>query len=125
MSNFKIALKRNYRFVTPVGEYDTEMLFKLSLPNLDKTIISLDEQIEKTSKKSYLETQDFKLEELKLKREIVLEILNDKINEKNEIEEKRKKNSEKATLLRLLEEKRTESLNNLTEEEILKKLESL
>lgn len=130
MSNlFKDSLKNNYRFTTPIGEYDTEMLFKLSLPNLDKTIIYYDEQISKSINKSYLDTQDKGLDTLKNKREIVLEILTDKKNEEKLILEKRLKEKEnkkeKQDLLELLSEKRKESLKSLTEEQILEKLNSL
>lgn len=130
MSNlFKDSLKNNYRFTTPIGEYDTEMLFKLSLPNLDKTIIYYDEQISKSINKSYLDTQDKGLDTLKNKREIVLEILTDKKNEEKLILEKRLKEKEnkkeKQDLLELLAEKRKESLKSLTEEQILEKLNSL
>lgn len=81
MSNFKEATKQGLRIQTAKGSLSVEQLWTLSLTELDTLAVSLQEEHEKSGKKSFLTKTSAKDKTAKLKFDVVLEILNDKSDE--------------------------------------------
>ena len=76
---YKRASKIKLRFLTSRGPLTVEQLWDLPLSELDTLAISLQEGYKKSGKKSFLETKSKKDRELKLAFDIVLDVLNTKV----------------------------------------------
>lgn len=77
--NFKKASKKKIRFNTNVGMLSVEQLWDLDLPQLDTLAVSLEKAYKESGGKSFLSTDDKKDKDLKLRFDIVLEVLQDKM----------------------------------------------
>lgn len=122
MENFKLATQQKLRFQTVKGLLSTEQLWDLSLEELDVVAVSLQDQYEESGKKSFLVKRSIKDKTIKLKFDIVLDVLNTK-NE--ELELARQKAEDKAhnnKILELIAEKQDESLKGKSIKELEKML---
>lgn len=81
MSNFKEASRIKLRFNTPSGVLGVEQLWDLSIEDLDKVAVSLDDHYEKSDVKSFIKKKSEKDKVAKLSLDIVLEVLDAKIAE--------------------------------------------
>lgn len=122
---FKQATKQKLRFATNKGYLSVEDLWDLSLPSLDKIAVALDEELAKSPRKSFIADNTPKNDELELKFNIVKEIISTKMKEKSDKEIAKDKAAEKARLTELLAKKRSEKLESLSEEELMKRLAEL
>ena len=122
---FKQATKQKLRFATNKGYLSVEDLRDLSLPSLDKIAVALDEELAKSPRKSFITDNTPKNDELELKFNIVKEIIATKMKEKSDKEIAKDKAAEKARLTELLAKKRSEKLESLSEEELMKRLAEL
>lgn len=122
---FKQATKQKLRFATNKGYLSVEDLWDLSLPSLDKIAVALDEELAKSPRKSFITDNTPKNDELELKFNIVKEIISTKMKEKSDKEIAKDKAAEKARLTELLAKKRSEKLESLSEEELMKRLAEL
>lgn len=122
---FKQATKLKLRFATNKGYLSVEDLWDLSLPSLDKIAVALDEELAKSPRKSFITDNTPKNDELELKFNIVKEIIATKMKEKSDKEIAKDKAAEKARLTELLAKKRSEKLESLSEEELMKRLAEL
>ena len=122
---FKQATKQKLRFATNKGYLSVEDLWDLSLPSLDKIAVGLDEELAKSPRKSFITNNTPKNDELELKFNIVKEIIATKMKEKSDKEIAKDKAAEKARLTELLAKKRSEKLESLSEEELMKRLAEL
>lgn len=122
---FKQATKQKLRFATNKGYLSVEDLWDLSLPSLDKIAVALDEELAKSPRKSFITDNTPKNDELELKFNIVKEIIATKMKEKSDKEIAKDKAAEKAHLTELLAKKRSEKLESLSEEELMKRLAEL
>lgn len=122
---FKQATKQKLRFATNKGYLSVEDLWDLSLPSLDKIAVALDEELAKSPRKSFITDNTPKNDELELKFNIVKEIIATKMKEKADKEIAKDKAAEKARLTELLAKKRSEKLESLSEEELMKRLAEL
>lgn len=122
---FKQATKQKLRFATNKGYLSVEDLWDLSLPSLDKIAVALDEELAKSPRKSFITDNTPKNDELELKFNIVKEIITTKMKEKSDKEIAKDKAAEKARLTELLAKKRSEKLESLSEEELMKRLAEL
>ena len=122
---FKQATKQKLRFATNKGYLSVEDLWDLSLPSLDKIAVALDEELAKRPRKSFITDNTPKNDELELKFNIVKEIIATKMKEKSDKEIAKDKAAEKARLTELLAKKRSEKLESLSEEELMKRLAEL
>lgn len=80
---FKEASRLKLRFNTERGLLSAEQLWDLPLTQLDALAVSLEKQYKESGKKSFLVTKSKKDKELKLRFDIVLDILTDKVEEAN------------------------------------------
>ena len=124
---YKTAARKKFRFPAPQGLVTTEQLWDLNTSTLNSIAVELDEQIKTTKKKSFLknsllDNEDQKNEELKLRLEIVVDILQTKESEEeaaaNAAAVKRQNNK----LLSIIESKKEKELETLTVEELEKRL---
>ena len=124
---YKTAARKKFRFPAPQGLVTTEQLWDLNTSTLNSIAVELDEQIKTTKKKSFLKNslldkEDQKNEELKLRLEIVVDILQTKESEEeaaaNAAAVKRQNNK----LLSIIESKKEKELETLTVEELEKRL---
>lgn len=119
------AVKGKYRFPSERGFLTVEQLFDVDLKTLDKIYGTLCEQKDAKPKKSLLSPREVGDVELDEKIDIVTRVY----NYKNALIESRraaaKKSRDKQKLLDILAKKREEALENLSEEELLKKLQEL
>lgn len=78
--NFKKASKKKLRFVTNVGTLSIEQLWDLDLAHLDTLAVSLETAYKESNTKSFLNaSKGTKDKDLKLRFDIVLEVLTDKV----------------------------------------------
>jgi hypothetical protein len=80
---YKQASKLKLRFNTTKGILSVEQLWDLSLPQLDDLAVSLESQHKNSKAKSFLATKTSKDKTIKLQFDIVLDILNTKVEEAN------------------------------------------
>lgn len=122
---FEKAARLKLRFPSAKGSIGVEDLWDLSRENLNTVFKTLNREVKVVGEESLDDTKTSDDDVLNLKIQIVRHIDSvkkkeaaDKLNEKTKSEEKRK-------LLNLLANKREAALENLSEEEILKRLEAL
>lgn len=121
MENFKLASQQKLRFHTARGPLTTEQLWDLSVEELDALAVSLEAEHKESGKKSFLTKSTAKDKTTKLKFDIVLDILNTKVeamqaaSEAAEIKEHNKK------IIEMITEKQDESLKGKS----IKQLEAM
>ena len=122
---FEKAARLKLRFPSAKGSIGVEDLWDLSRENLNTVFKTLNREVKVIGEESLDDTKTSDDDVLNLKIQIVRHIDSvkkkeaaDKLNEKTKSEEKRK-------LLNLLANKREAALENLSEEDILKRLEAL
>ena len=81
MENFKQATKEKLRFQTAKGPLSTEQLWSLSIEDLDALAVSLDAEHKQSGKKSFLVKTSIKDKTVKLKFDVVIEVLNSLVAE--------------------------------------------
>lgn len=122
---YKEALKMKLRFATSKGNLSTEDLFSLNLQDLDKIAVGLDGELSKSPKKSFISDVTPETKVVELRFNIVKDIINTKLAEKVAKEQSKEKQAKKAQLMEILARKQAESLENLSEEELLKRIQEL
>ena len=122
---YKEASKMKLRFVTVKGNLSVEDLWDLSLTALDKMAVAIDEQISKNPKKSFISESTPEDKVSKLKLDILKDIINTKLEEKAKKDSEKQKISERNKLLEILAKKEEASLENLSIEELKKKISEL
>jgi hypothetical protein len=115
---YKEASKLKLRFQTTKGELTTEQLWDLSLQELDALAVSLEGEYKKSGKKSFLDKKSEKDKVIKLKFNIVVDILTTKVEavEVSQKEVERKEHNEK--ILRLIKAKQDSELEDKSVEEL-------
>lgn len=78
---YKQALRSKVRFQTSKGLLNIEQLWELTPTELDNLAVALETEYKASGKKSFLVTKSKKDKELKLKFDIVLDILTTKVEE--------------------------------------------
>lgn len=76
---YKKGIKQRVRFATPLGQLTIEQLHDLTVIQLNDLAVVLDEVVAKGAKKSFISTPTTENELAKLKFDIVLDILQDKV----------------------------------------------
>lgn len=121
MENFKLASQQKLRFQTTKGLLSAEQLWDLSLQDLDMLAVSLEAEHKESGRKSFLTKTSAKDKTAKLRFDIVLDILNTKVEEEQtalaEIE--RKANNQK--IISIIADKQDESLKGKS----IKQLEAM
>lgn len=121
MDNFKLSSQQKLRFQTNKGLLSTEQLWDLSLTDLDTLAVSLETDYKESGKKSFLVKTSQKDKASKLKFDIVLDILNTKVEEQQAAAEAKEIKDHNKKILELIADKKDESLKGKT----VKQLEAM
>ena len=123
---YKEASKIKLRVQTTHGLLSIEQLWSLSLEELDSIAVRLEEEFEASKKsKSYIRKTSKADKVSKLRFKIVLDILETKLEEKDDAVSAAGVKVEEQKLLGLLAKKKDAALEELSEEEIEAKLAKL
>ena len=122
MSNFKEAVKSKLRISTTVGLLSVEQLWDLPLAQLDKIAVDLEEQYKESGKKSFLVSKSKKDKDIKLAFDIVLEILEDKVEERDLATKASTVKEHNQKILSKIQEAKDKELDGLSAEELEKLL---
>lgn len=119
------AVKNKYRFPSKRGNLTTEQLFELPFEGLDEIYSELSAKLEAAPKKSLLSPRSVADVELKEKVEIIEAVFAFKAELRDKAKRAQEKSQQKQKLLDLIEKKKNQALEGLSEEELLKKLAEL
>jgi hypothetical protein len=121
---FEVAIRSKFRFDF-MGKKSVEDLWELSTEDLDTIFKGLNSQLKQVKEESLLETKTKEDKELDTKIEIVKYIFKVKVAEAKAKVDTKAKKEEKQKLLQLLDLKKNEARQNMSEEEIQKKIDEL
>lgn len=107
---YKEASKQKLRFQTVKGNLTAEQLWDLDLPTLDALAVSLEEQYKNSKGKSFLDKKATKDKTVKLQFDIVLDILQSKVEEAELLNEVKENKLHNEKIMDLIEQKQDESL---------------
>lgn len=118
MSYYKQGTREKLRFSTKKGELSIENLWDLGLETLNDIAVDLYNQYESSGKKSFLVNRSEKDKIIKLKLDVILDILNTKKEEAEQrrTEKERKEHNQKID--ELIERKKQGELEGKTVEEL-------
>lgn len=123
MENYKEASLKKLRFQTPKGFLSTEQLWDLSVEELDVLAVSFEAEVKQLAgRKSFIVKTSTFDKISKLKFEIVLDVLNTKIEENQAAQEAANNKSNNNKILALIEEKKGEDLKSKSIKELEKLL---
>lgn len=118
MDIFKESTKKGLRYNSPKGNITTEQLWDLKLAELDQVAVSLDEQLEKSEKKSFIKKRTETDEVIDLQLKVVVDVIETKqadvLAKKTELD--KKVHNEK--IMALIQQKQENKLNDLSVEEL-------
>ncbi len=112
MDIYKEGTMQKVRFTTSRGSLAQEQLFDLSVTDLNDVVVSLDEEYQKSGKKSFIVAKSTKDKLIKLKFDIALDVLNTKLDQAQEALTKKENKEHNERILTLIAEKKDESLKN-------------
>lgn len=121
MENYKLATQQKLRFQTSKGLLSIEQLWDLSLEDLDVLAVSLEAQHKESGKKSFLIKTSVKDKTAKLRFDVVLDILNTKVEEAQAAAEALEIKEHNKKIIALISEKQDESLKGKS----IKQLEAM
>ena len=119
---YKKASRLKLRFLTEKGPLSVEQLWDLPMTVLDRTAIALEKEYKDSGKKSFLAVKSKKDKEIKLKFDIVIDILNSKIDESKIASEAAGVKEHNQKILAKIAEAKDKELDDLSVEELEKKL---
>ena len=119
---YKEASKQKLRFETSYGPLTVEQLWDLSINNLDKLAVSLEEAYKNSKGKSFLDVKTKKDKTIKLRFDIVLDILNTKVEELEEAKNAAENKAHNQQILELIKRKQDSELEGKSVEELEKML---
>jgi hypothetical protein len=118
MSNYKEASRIGLRINTIKGSLSVEQLWSLTLPQLDELAVSLEDNVEKSVTKTYLKKRTNKNKLAQLSFDIVLDILQTKMAEAEELQSANEIKKHNDKILTLIAEKQEEDLRGKSAEEL-------
>ena len=118
---YKEASRKKLRFVTSRGPISAEQLWDLSLTELDNLAVSLEEAYKNSKGKSFLDKKTTKDKDIKLQFDIVLDVLETKVNEAEIARQKLEDKAHNQKIMDLIMEKKDEALKGKS----LKELEAM
>lgn len=121
MENFKLASQQKLRFQTNKGLLSVEQLWDLSLDDLDALAVSLETEHKQSGKKSFLIKTSTKDRTTKLRFDVVLDVLNTKVEEMQAVSEAAEIKEHNKKIITLISEKQDESLKGKS----IKQLEAM
>ncbi|HNI02884.1 MAG TPA: hypothetical protein PLO94_11060 [Chitinophagales bacterium] len=123
MENYKEVIRKKVRFATEKGELSVEQLWDLTIPQLDKLAVSLDEKYKNSNTKSFVEKKTTKDKDLKLQLDVVLDILETKVDEAELVKQRAERKERNQKIYKLIEEKKDKALEGKSIKELTAMLE--
>lgn len=124
MNLFEVAVREKYRFPYK-GMISTEDLWDLSVNALDSIFKTLNKERKNADEESLLDVKDNVNTTLENKIAIIKYVVNVKQTEAAEKLLEREKKQQKQKIMNLIAKKQDETLENMSQEELLKKLSEL
>jgi hypothetical protein len=122
MDIFKQASKQQLRISTTRGMLTVEQLWTLSIENLDLLAVSLQEKYESSKGKSFVRKRTIKDKEVKLEFDIVLDILNTKVEEQEASQNAAKIKAHNQKIMGMIQKKQEEDLGTKSIKDLEKML---
>jgi hypothetical protein len=123
---FDKATRMKLRFQSEKhGWVSIEDLWDISKAELNRMAKTLNRQLKQDEEEDFLRESSTEDTENKLRFNLVLHILNVKIDESKAASEARANKEEKQRILDILKKKEDEALENLTQEQLMEKLKQL
>lgn len=119
---YKEASKLKLRIQTTKGSLNVEQLWGLSLTELDALAVSLEEAYKNSKSKSFLDKKTDKDKIIKLRFDIVLDVLNTKVDEKEAAKKEAEDKEHNQKILSIIKEKQDEALKGKSIKELEKML---
>lgn len=123
MDIYKDAAKAKLRVSTNKGLLSSEQLFELSIEELDALAVQLDEAYKESGKKSFLEKKSVKDKGVKLAFDVVFDVLQTKIEEKEKADKEKSKKENNERILEIIADKEDKSLQGKSITELKKMLQ--
>lgn len=123
MESYKRVIRKKARFATEKGELSVEQLWDLTIPQLDKLAVSLQEKYENSNPKSFIVKKTTKDKDLKDQLDVVLDILETKVDEAELAKEKAERKERNQKIYKLIEEKKDKALEGKSIKELTAMLE--
>ena len=120
MDIYKRASKDAVRFTTVKGSLTVEQLWSLSLTDLDKLAVKLEKVVKASGEKSFLETKSKEDATDKLRFDIVLDVLTDKVKAKEISAKAAETRVKNARIDELIAKKQNKEFEDLSIEELEK-----
>jgi hypothetical protein len=127
MSNiFELASRKKYRFESDKGLLSVEQIWDLPLTQLNKIAISVNKNLKDVTEESFIDIRpNPEKSSLEAKLEILKHVISVKQDEQKAAKDAADKKARKQKILQILENKKNEQLTEMSEEELMKQLESL
>ena len=119
---YKEASKSKLRFQTTKGTLSVEQLWGLSLTELDALAVSLEEAYKNSKSKSFLDKKTDKDKIIKLRFDIILDVLNAKVEDKEAAKQEAEDKEHNQKILSIIKEKQDETLKGKSIKELEKML---
>lgn len=120
MEMYKNASRQKLRFSTRFGDLATEQLWDLSVTDLDTLAVALENEYKESGKKSFLVKKSKKDSLLKLKFDLVVDVLTTKVDEEEASRERFEKKKFNEKIDALIAEKQEDEFKGLSVEELEK-----
>lgn len=118
MENYKELTRLKTRFTTSKGSLSVEQLWDLSVTELDSLAVSLEEQYKNSKGKSFLDKKTTKDKTLKLQFDVVLDILNTKVDEDEALRDAKEIKEHNEKINSLIKQKMDGKLAEMSIEEL-------
>ena len=115
---YKQASRLQLRFVTPKGVLSVEQLWGLSLGDLDALAVGYETEYKASGKKSFLAKKSKKDKEVKLRFDIVIDILTTKVGEQETADESASKKAKNQEIMGIIKGKEADALKGKSVEEL-------
>jgi len=119
---YKDASKQGLRFNTQYGSLSVEQLWDVSVNDLDTLAVELEQEYKNSKGKSFIVKKTTKDKTIKLRFDIVLDVLTTKVEEADALRDAAGIKEHNQKILSLIASKQDESLSNLSIEELEKQL---
>lgn len=118
MDLYKKAVKYKTKIQTTYGLLSAEQLFDLTIPELDSLAVSLEELVEKSPKKSFINSSTPENAKAKFKFDLVLDILQTKVKDQESANKMAETKAKRAKIAELIERKKDANLEEMSLEEL-------
>lgn len=117
---YKNASRLKLRFKTTKGLLTVEQLWNLSLTELDSLAVYLEKNYKKSDEKSFLVAKSEEDKEAKLKFDVVLDVLNTKVEESKKLKNEAERKVHNEKIMSLIKEKEDAKLKDMDIEDLKK-----